>query len=247
MASLMKQSKENWGLHYTRLKGTALNPYNDYGVFSSVQLKELLSKFKSRLEDALECGFPIDYIPKADRCTLLQETIRFRCGSLYKDQFEAMINLLLDYGANVNVPSHGGWNALMYLISTLDRKYENFSNKLWLRIIEQTTDINTRDKRGYTAIDHTIFQYLHFRAPKQQDDYCVAEVKSKIVLLLRCGAETKEEIYRGHANATLGSEYFKAFKREASEEIIAYINNYIERESQMNNNTFNTPNWDYEI
>lgn len=124
--------------------------------------------FKSMLASALEQGFPIDYIPKTRRDTLLNYAIDY-----HKDDLAL---ILLEAGADVNIITPDQRNCLSSTIA-------NISLPVMREVAARTENINLKNSYDYTAFQSLCIHYIFAKEDESQTLF------PKLKLLLEFGAE----------------------------------------------------------
>ena len=132
-------------------------------------------KYKQVLISVLDKGFDIDYIPVREqaRHTLLQLSIQIRHAYDY-----GLAILNLEMGADVNVLSKEGNNALYYAVR-FNRDIE-FVRK----ILQETKDINVIGDSEKTAFYYAICNYITSTRKEEQ-----LNAFETVKLLIRAGAD----------------------------------------------------------
>ena len=124
--------------------------------------------FKSMLASALEQGFPIDYIPKTRRDTLLNYAIDY-----HKDDLAL---ILLEAGADVNIITPDQRNCLSSTIA-------NISLPVMREVASRTENINLKNSYDYTAFQSLCIHYIFAKEDESPTLF------PKLKLLLEFGAE----------------------------------------------------------
>ena len=126
--------------------------YNQILMFGKRSSKKA---FKAQLDEALQAGMPIDFIPeKSMRRTLLYWAIINNYAG--NDKLKE-IEVLLEAGAGVNYTDEYLWgrNALMIMVLTSNETTPQ-KVKVIKEIAERTTDLNYKDAQGDTVFQHAI-------------------------------------------------------------------------------------------
>lgn len=76
-------------------------------------------EFSIKLAEAIDSGFPIDYIDDRGR-TLLSRSIRYTCHNAKNTTYASLLN----YGANPNIPDDTGRQALALALGCYMRQTE---------------------------------------------------------------------------------------------------------------------------
>lgn len=240
---IMKPTRTDWDWHWTRLKNTLYN-----GRWKN----DIAAVFKKKLDKALDKGYPIDYIPintRVGNYNLLLYTMNLLSAST-SGIGERLANLLLDKGADVNVPSRRGETALIILVANfVANAGKNYSDNFWMRIISQTKDIDAKDYRGYSALDYLGIRYVNtFNTPQDLElkkSNIPYYIFSRINMLLDNGADPGRSIQavRDYARGVcLGSQ---DIHKAAAEEVVTYITTYMEQKEQVNSHQMCC--YDYEL
>lgn len=187
-------------------------------------VKARADRFKNTLEEALEQGFPIDYIPPNISPRPL--TLFFTAVSVMPFVHEEHIRILLLHGADPNKTENTVmWNGLMFLTTTF------VSLDVFKECLEKTNDLNHRDTEGRTVLDLSCSHFLHRKTENSK-----IEALHRIQLLLDGGAKFNPKCLNENANS-----------EKSVQELKRFIYNYLESKEQLNSTPDLEYCFDYEI
>lgn len=202
------------------------------------------TKFKKELEAALADGYPIDF---------KHETVSF--GNYSKNKFittllldslnsraNAITQILLDYGADVNIENHNGMNALIMACYNIPNgKYIIWNKKeatiqpYFRYILDNTEDVNKVPigLTGQTALGLLCCKYA---------SYPYGALMEAIKMLLDAGADPDAGSYwRREYHGTN-----KAFDKNA-EKLEEFIQIYLEQMQGFKDNGKTAVDYEYEL
>lgn len=193
-------------------------------------------KFKSELENALLQGFSIDYI--YSDCIYRYDgadSIEFKDTLLHKSMTmntsASITQILLDYGADVNIEDHNGMNAL--LIATYHNEWDEYI-PYYDEILEKTTDI---DKLPHRLVRTTALGILCSKYCTQPSNIIWVGIRK----LIDAGADIE-------ASGDWISNYYGEMKKKYyknGERLKSLICSYIERKDELK--TTDGSYYDYEL
>lgn len=188
------------------------------------------TKLKRELSKAIAEGYPIDYrggVPidyrggvyvYTDTPYNLRDTLLHKSFSLGLPEF--VIQILLDYGSDVNVENHNGMNALLLVVYSLSTS--NIIPQYFQEVVSKTQDLN---KVVHKYENTTALNILCRR-------YCIkqsTEILTAIKMLLDAGADPDADgdwlkVYSG----VKSRKYY-----EVGEKLKGYISMYVQQKENL--------------
>ena len=188
------------------------------------------TKLKRELSKAIAEGYPIDYrggiyvytdTPYNLRDTLLHKSISFGLP-------EFVIQILLDYGADVNVEDHNGMNALTLAAYNFRPCYDHNGNSIippyFMEILEKTKDINKVPHRLIRTTALGLFCMKYCQIPTKT-------LMGIIKMLLDAGADIE-------AAGDWSKIYYGADKKryyQVGEKLKGYMAMYVQQKTNFRN------------
>lgn len=226
------------------------------------QIYESLTQYTSRpswvfkeLNKALAEGYPVNYCPEPGY-PLLNRFISSNAQCWHRDETKekeyltAIVELLLDHGADVNIIAPGGWSSLMLASSCLPYC---LSEEVFSRIVKKTENIErcpeleqphnsfvhfgNQTPAGYTALYLVAEEYVWgaFWTDKERDT-CWKNMR----VLLDAGANT--EVLKQIKT----DPQIKGIAHKKRQELIKLVSAYQEQKIQIETSG-DTLSWDYEL
>lgn len=175
---------------------------NGPSIFSSVctDIREHIEVCRKALQEVLDIGLSLDYVPYAWEKTFAETAIQYR---------PKIIGMLIDAGANINKKDSDGRNLLLQAVCSRKQcDMETFS-----KIVSHTQNINAEDKKGGTALLYLCKKYMETEK---------ANILLRIGILLDRGADFKD--WRLNLIVAPASKLEKTRKAKLADYFNKYVN-----------------------